>query len=105
VIDNICRSRENALAEDIELPTMNVNLTREMTEFVASELASGDYASASELVRDALRSLRRDREFENQKLEILRRKLDLGIAQAERGEFSSRRVMDIAAAVLAEEDE
>ena len=87
------------------MPTMNVNLTREMTEFVASELASGDYASASELVREALRSLRRDREFENQKLEILRRKLDLGIAQAERGEFSSRSVMEIAAAVLAEEDE
>jgi antitoxin ParD1/3/4 len=87
------------------LPTMNVNLTREMTEFVASELASGDYASASELVREALRSLRRDRESENQKLEILRRKLDLSIAQAERGEFSSRSVMEIAAAVLAEEDE
>ena len=33
---------------------MNVNLTQEMADFVSSELASGDYASASELVREAL---------------------------------------------------
>jgi antitoxin ParD1/3/4 len=86
------------------MPTMNVNLTSEMYEFVARELASGDYVSASELVRDALRSLRRDREIEGLKIEALRRKLDVGLAQAERGEFSSRSVMEIAAAVLAEEE-
>lgn len=87
------------------MPTMNVNLTPEMAEFVRDELASGDYASASELVRDALRALRRDREFESQKLEILRRRLDIGIAQAEASEFSSLSIMDIAAGVLAEKDE
>jgi antitoxin ParD1/3/4 len=87
------------------VPTMNVNLTQEMADFVSSELASGDYASASELVREALRSLRRDREIEDQKVEILRRKLDVGIAEAERGEFSTLSVMDIAATVLAEDDE
>jgi antitoxin ParD1/3/4 len=84
---------------------MNVNLTREMADFVSGEVASGDYASASELVCEALRSLRRDRGVERQELEILRRKLDRGVAQAERGEFSDRTVTEIAAAVLAEEDE
>lgn len=86
------------------LPTMNVNLTPEMAEFVSEELASGDYASASELVRDALRALRRDRDAEHLKIEILRRRLDAGIRQAERGEFSTRSVEEIAGAVLAEKD-
>ena len=93
------------IGKELELPTMNVNLTRELADFVSSEVASGDYASASELVFEALRSPRRDREVERQELEILRRKLDRGIAQAERGEFSPRTVTEIAAAILAEEDE
>ncbi len=84
------------------MPTMNVNLTPEMAEFVAGELATGDYASASELVRDALRMLRRDRDIEREKAGILRHDIDLAVAQAERGEFSSRGVMDIAARVLHE---
>ena len=84
------------------MPTMNVNLTPEMAEFVQSELSTGDYASASELVRDALRTLRRDRELESQKLELLRQRIDIGLAQAEAGEFSSRSVDEIAASVLAE---
>lgn len=87
------------------MPTMNVNLTSEIAEFVSSEVASGDYATASELVRDALRLLRRERDVEAQKLEILRRKIDVGLEQAERGEFSKRSVMEIADAVLAESDE
>jgi antitoxin ParD1/3/4 len=84
---------------------MNLNLTREMADFVSGEVASGHYASASELVCEALRSLRRDREVERQELEILRRKLDRGIAQAEGAEFSTRTVTEIAAAVLAEEED
>lgn len=82
--------------------TMNVNLTQEMADFVESELASGDYASASELVRDALRILRRDREIDSEKTEISRRAIDHAISQAERGEFSERSVMDIAESALRE---
>ena len=87
------------------MPTMNISLTPEMVDFVSNEMASGDYASASELVRDALRLLRRERDADEQKLEILRRKLDIGLDQAERGDFSNRSVMEIAASVLAEDDE
>jgi len=86
------------------MPTMNVNLTPEMAEFVASELAKGDYVSASEVVRDALRSLRRDRDIEGRKIELLCRKLDIGLDQAERDEFATSSVLEIAAAVLAEDD-
>lgn len=86
------------------MPTMNVNLTPEMAEFVRDELAGGDYASASELVRDALRLLRRDRESEDAKLDALKRRLAIGIAQAEAGEFSPLGVAEIAASVLEETD-
>lgn len=81
------------------MPTMNVNLTPEMADYVSSELASGDYASASELVREALRSLRRDRDLEAQKFALLKQELEIGIGEAERGEFSSRTVDDILTSV------
>jgi antitoxin ParD1/3/4 len=81
------------------MPTMNVNLTPEMAEYVSIELASGDYASASELVREALRALRRDRDLEAQKVALLKQELEIGIGEAERGEFSTRTVDDIVAAV------
>ncbi len=35
--------------------TMNVNLSRDLYDFVKSAVKSGRYASASEVVRDALR--------------------------------------------------
>jgi antitoxin ParD1/3/4 len=75
-----------------------------LLEFVASEIDKGDYGSASELVGDALWMLSRQRDIENEKLESLRRKLELGIGQAERGEFSDRSVIKIAASVLAEDE-
>lgn len=51
--------------------------------FIRNEVASGRYGSASEVVRDALRSL----EERRSKLEALRTHLRQGAAQAERGEF------------------
>lgn len=82
------------------MPTMNVSLTTDMADYVSEELASGEYASASEVVRDALRSLRREREIEAEKLIILRGAVEVGIRQAEKGEFSSQTVSEIARGVL-----
>ena len=86
------------------MPTMNISLTDEFAEFVSKEVAGGDYSSASEMVRDALRLMRRDRELDAYKLDVLRRHLDVGVSEAVNGEFSSRSVMDIAASVLAEDE-
>lgn len=86
------------------MPTMNVSLTPEMADFVAEELASGDYATASEIVRDGLRLLRRAREIDREKLEILRLEIRRAEEQAAKGEFSDRSVAEIARAVLAEQD-
>ena len=40
--------------------SLNVSLTPELVAFVAAQVASGRYASASEVVRAALRCLERD---------------------------------------------
>ena len=82
------------------MPTMNVNLTPEMAEYVSTELKSGDYASASELVREALRVLKRDREVEAEKLALLRAAIDAGMEDADEGRFSDRTVSDIAKGIL-----
>ncbi|WP_250490994.1 type II toxin-antitoxin system ParD family antitoxin [Caballeronia sp. INML2] len=44
---------------------MSITLPNEMAEFIRTKVASGDYASDSEVLRDALRALReRDRAVE-----------------------------------------
>ncbi|BCH21757.1 MULTISPECIES: type II toxin-antitoxin system ParD family antitoxin [unclassified Mesorhizobium] len=79
---------------------MNVSLTAEMVEFVEGEVSSGDYVSASEVVRDAIRLMRREKEREEAKFRLLREEIDRGYEQSERGEFSSRTVDGIAESVL-----
>lgn len=51
--------------------------------FIKNEIASGRYGSASEVVRDALRSL----EERKAKLDALRAHLAEGVEQAERREY------------------
>jgi antitoxin ParD1/3/4 len=84
------------------MPTMNVSLTEEMAKYVESEVARGDYVSASEVVRDALRVLKHSREMEEEELRLLRHEVRVGIEAAERGEFSDRTLDDIFNAVLRE---
>ncbi len=61
---------------------MNVSLTPKQKKFIEKQVKSGDYQTASEVVRDALRLLeKRDRQFER-----LRRDIQDGIDQLDRGE-------------------
>ncbi len=85
------------------MPTMNVSVTADIADLVEGEVATGDYASASEVVRDALRMLRRDRAIEQEKLVILRREITSALDQVDGGRLSDRTIMDIAAAVEREE--
>lgn len=67
--------------------TLNVSLTPELEKFVESRVASGRYQSASEVVRDGLRLLE-ERELSRQTaLDEVRRKIAVGLEQAERGEL------------------
>lgn len=83
------------------MPTMNVSLPAEMAAFVEAELASGDYASASEVVRDALRLLRRERAAEQERIAILRREIQRGIDDADAGRLSVISIAEIAEDVIA----
>jgi antitoxin ParD1/3/4 len=86
------------------MPTMNVSLPAELLAFVEHEVTSGDYGTASEVVRDGLRLLRRERELHDEKLAVLHREVNAGVAQAQTGRLSTRSAADIAR-VLREADE
>lgn len=84
------------------MPTMNVSLPPELAGFVEAEVASGAYGTASEVVRDGLRLLLREKALRDETLAVLRRELARGIAEAEGGALSPRSIADIARDVAAE---
>lgn len=65
---------------------MNVSVGREFEEFVRGKVESGDYASASEVVRDGLRLMREKEQLFEARLQSLRGEIQKGIDQLERGE-------------------
>jgi antitoxin ParD1/3/4 len=62
------------------MPTRNVNLTRELDNFVLARVGSGRFENASEVVRAALRTLEREERQYEAKLEALRAAIDEGDA-------------------------
>jgi antitoxin ParD1/3/4 len=86
------------------MATMNVSLSDEFVSFVEGEIASGDYASASEVVRDGLRLLRREKAACQEKILILRREVGIGVDQARSRRLSKRSVAQIAAELDANDD-
>ncbi|MCH7977796.1 MAG: type II toxin-antitoxin system ParD family antitoxin [Acidobacteria bacterium] len=68
---------------------MNVSLTLELEKFIADKVQSGMYYSASEVVREALRLLKEQNEFKRHRLLAMRRNIDAGFGQLERGEAIS----------------
>lgn len=84
------------------MPTMNVSLPAELARFVEAEVASGEYGTASEVVREGLRLLRRQRETYDAKLAALRKEIDIGLADIAAGRISDRSIDDIMAEVEAE---
>jgi len=65
------------------MATTSLSLGPHWEEFIRREVATGRYASASEVVRAALREY----EDKGRRLEALRAHLAQGIEQADRGEF------------------
>ena len=59
---------------------MNVSLTPELEKIVAERVTSGRYASASEVIREALRLLE-----ERDQLNQLRQEVRLGLEQLDQG--------------------
>ncbi len=65
------------------MATTSLSLGTYWDDFIRDKLESGHYASATEVVRAALRAL----EEQEKRLAVLRAHLAEGSAQAERGEF------------------
>lgn len=65
---------------------MNVSLTPALEQFVRERAVSGDYNNASEVVREALRLLKRHEEEQALRLRALRRAVAEGDAALARGE-------------------
>lgn len=64
---------------------MNVSLTPELEEYVAGKVAAGTYPTASDVIREALRTFR-DNEERVSKLKTLRADLDVALAQLDAGQ-------------------
>ena len=66
---------------------MNVSVTRQQEAYIRSIVKTGRYQSVSEVVRDALRLLQDHDRLRELRLTELRRDIDAGTRQADRGEL------------------
>ena len=76
---------------------ITVTLTSDMADDVRMAVSAGEYASSSEVVRDALRDWRHKRALRRQELEDLRSDLRRGIADADAGhvnDFDPERILE-----------
>ena len=67
------------------LGIMNVSLTPELEHWVGERVRSGRYASASEVIREALRLLEVQEAAKQRRLEGVRQKIDRGLDQLKDG--------------------
>jgi len=67
---------------------MNFSLTPNLEQFIRDRAGSGDYNNASEVVREAIRLLKRTEEQRALKLERLRTAVAAGDAALAQGEFT-----------------
>jgi len=65
---------------------MTITLTAEMANAVRHTVEAGEYASSSELIREALRDWRHKRALQAQELEELRAKVREGLDDIEAGQ-------------------
>jgi len=65
---------------------MNVSIGPDFEDYVRSKVESGEYATASEVVRDGLRLLREKELLCEARLKSLRGEIQKGIDQLDRGE-------------------
>jgi antitoxin ParD1/3/4 len=67
------------------MPTRNVNLTDHYDQFVESEVSSGRYQNASEVMRAGLRLLEQRTREDEEKLTVLRALAAEGFDELDRG--------------------
>src|SRR5271165_6151041 len=76
---------------------MNVSLTPRLERWISSKVKEGKYQTASEVVREAVRQLAEREQRRKLALERLRREIDVGLRQIERGEATPLDIKQIKA--------
>ena len=74
---------------------MNVVLTAEVEKYVEEKVQSGQYASAEEAVNTLLVHVREQEQLTAADIEELRAEVDVGLAEADRGQFVAFTAEDI----------
>ena len=87
-----------------DIERMTVTLPAEMAAVIKSAVAGGDYASTSEVVRDALRDWKLKRAIRLQELAALKADIDKGLADVAEGrvkDFDADRIIERGRKLLA----
>jgi antitoxin ParD1/3/4 len=82
-IDKDCHRQQH---QEKEHAAMNVSLTPELEEFVATKVQSGRYNSASEVVREALRLLEKHDQARVAQIGVFNQELSQRLVSLDRGE-------------------
>ena len=64
---------------------MNISLPQQLEQWVKQRVDTGMYDSASEVIREALRLLRDQEDLKQLRTQELRRQLQVGVEQLDRG--------------------
>ncbi|MEA3274766.1 MAG: type II toxin-antitoxin system ParD family antitoxin [Pseudomonadota bacterium] len=76
---------------------ITITLTAEMARAVRGAVEAGEYASSSEIIREALRDWRHKRALQEQELADLRAKVQEGLADIDSGrvrDFDAERIIN-----------
>lgn len=87
-----------------ELERLTITLTPELAELIKAAVNEGDYASASEVIREALRDWKVRRELRQEELAALKADIDQALAQVAAGrvsEFSAEWIVERGKKLLA----
>lgn len=80
-----------------EIERMTITLPSDMAAVVKDAVAGGDYASSSEVVREALRDWKTKRTLQLQELAALQAEIDRGLADLAQGrvkDFDTARIVE-----------
>ncbi len=69
------------------MATRNVNLTKQLDQFIEQKVATGEFQNASEVVRAGLRLLSERDEDRAAKIEALKSAIQVGLDDLDRGDY------------------
>ncbi len=87
-----------------ELERLTITMPGELAAVVRAAVAGGDYASTSEVLREALRDWKIKRAVQQEELSVLKADIDKGLAEVAAGrlnDFNANRIIERGRKLLA----